>query len=105
MLKTQAQTIFLIHKLLKMQTQKMSLANIKGKLSRSEMKNIMAGSGGTSLCWITTTGANGSSNPSYGQFFSQNCSSGLSSAANNYCVNLIATQGNGVYHCSYNCGC
>ena len=28
-----------------MQTQKMSLANIKGKLSRAEMKNIMAGSG------------------------------------------------------------
>ncbi len=30
-----------------MQTQKMSLANIKGKLSRTEMKNIMAGSGGS----------------------------------------------------------
>lgn len=29
-----------------MVTQKMSLANIKGKLSRAEMKNIMAGSGG-----------------------------------------------------------
>jgi hypothetical protein len=29
-----------------MQTQKMSLANIKGKLNRAEMKNIMAGSGG-----------------------------------------------------------
>ena len=28
-----------------MQTAKMSLANIKGKLSRKEMKNIMAGSG------------------------------------------------------------
>lgn len=28
-----------------MQTKKMSLANIKGKLSRSEMKKIMAGSG------------------------------------------------------------
>ncbi len=28
-----------------MQTQKMSLANIKGKLSRAEMKSIMAGSG------------------------------------------------------------
>jgi len=31
-----------------MQTTKMSLANIKGKLSRTEMKNIMAGSGGSS---------------------------------------------------------
>ena len=29
-----------------MQTTKMSLANIQGKLSRTEMKNIMAGSGG-----------------------------------------------------------
>lgn len=28
-----------------MKTQKMSLANIEGKLSRAEMKNIMAGSG------------------------------------------------------------
>ena len=28
-----------------MQTQKMSLANIKGKLSRAEMKKIMAGCG------------------------------------------------------------
>ena len=28
-----------------MKTKKMSLANIQGKLSRNEMKNIMAGSG------------------------------------------------------------
>lgn len=28
-----------------MKTEKMSLANIQGKLSRAEMKNIMAGSG------------------------------------------------------------
>jgi hypothetical protein len=32
-----------------MQTQKMSLANIQGKLSRNEMKNIMAGS---SVCTL-----------------------------------------------------
>jgi hypothetical protein len=31
-----------------METKKMSLANLQGKLSRAEMKNIMAGSGGTS---------------------------------------------------------
>ena len=31
-----------------MKTKKMSLANIQGKLSRTEMKNIMAGSGGDS---------------------------------------------------------
>lgn len=33
-----------------MQTQKMSLANIKGKLTRIEMKNIMAGSGAPCGC-------------------------------------------------------
>jgi len=32
-----------------MQTTKMSLANIQGKLSRAEMKNIMAGSGTCAL--------------------------------------------------------
>ena len=35
-----------------MPTTKMSLANLQGKLSRAEMKNIMAGSGGS-------TGKNG----------------------------------------------
>jgi hypothetical protein len=33
-----------------MKTTKMSLANIQGKLSRTEMKNIMAGSGGGGNC-------------------------------------------------------
>ena len=33
-----------------MQQKKMSLANIKGKLSRVEMKNIMAGSGDNVWC-------------------------------------------------------
>lgn len=33
-----------------MKTTKMSLANIQGKLSRTEMKNIMAGSGGDNMC-------------------------------------------------------
>ena len=39
-----------------MQTTKMSLANIQGKLSRTEMKNIMAGSGDedTYKCCIGT---------------------------------------------------
>ena len=45
-----------------MQTQKMSLANIQGKLSRTEMKNIMAGvetvggeTGCYRCCWTGTT--------------------------------------------------
>ncbi len=33
-----------------MKRTKMSLANIQGKLSRTEMKNIMAGSGGIGKC-------------------------------------------------------
>lgn len=33
-----------------MQKTKMSLANIQGKLSRVEMKKIMAGSGGSGEC-------------------------------------------------------
>jgi hypothetical protein len=33
-----------------MKTQKMSLANIQGKLSRTEMKSIMAGSGPGDSC-------------------------------------------------------
>ncbi len=33
-----------------MKTTKISLANIEGKLSRAEMKNIMAGSGNTCNC-------------------------------------------------------
>ena len=34
-----------------MKTEKISLANIQGKLSRNEMKNIMAGSGGGGTCY------------------------------------------------------
>lgn len=33
-----------------MKRMKMSLATIEGKLSRTEMKNIMAGSGGAGTC-------------------------------------------------------
>ena len=47
-----------------MKTQKMSLANIQGKLSRAEMKNIMAGSGGANCpigkaCYNWYRGING----------------------------------------------
>ena len=81
-----------------MKTQKMSLANIKGKLSRTEMKNIMAGSGG--VCTITTSGPNYSNPQTRTIVFSNG---NASTGANNYCVNLIATSGNGVYHCGYSC--
>lgn len=44
-----------------MQTKKMSFANIQGKLSRTEMKNIMAGSGtGCTKCKVNSDcGVNG----------------------------------------------
>jgi len=44
-----------------MKTTKMSLANIQGKLSRTEMKNIMAGSGSaacTTECTLNQAGCN-----------------------------------------------
>ncbi len=41
-----------------MKTQKMSLANIQGKITRAEMKNIMAGSGsGSSYCGTYSCGS------------------------------------------------
>ncbi len=51
-----------------METKKMSLANIQGRISRAEMKNIMAGSeggecvectstSGYTSCWYTTGSA------------------------------------------------
>ncbi len=43
MLKAKGKQFSLIFKTKKMQTKKMNLANIQGKLSRTEMKNIMAG--------------------------------------------------------------
>ena len=48
MLKAKANN-FINFKIKKMETKKMSLANIQGKLSRIEMKNIMAGSGSTCI--------------------------------------------------------
>lgn len=60
-------TIFYNFNQIKMQTKKMSLANIQGKLSRAEMKSIMAGSGddggqcGTD-CADTTTCVTGGHN-------------------------------------------
>jgi len=40
-----------------MQPKKMSLANIQGKLSREEMKNIMAGSGFDGGCGDSCSGS------------------------------------------------
>lgn len=45
-----------------MKTTKMSLANIQGKLSRAEMKKIMAGSGGDGGCDQATCSAQSNSN-------------------------------------------
>lgn len=54
-----------------MKTTKMTLANIQGKLSRTEMKNIMAGTGGSNChCYLRSSGC-----PS-GQFISTACDFG-----------------------------
>jgi|LakWasMet15_LOW5_FD_contig_61_739405_length_307_multi_6_in_0_out_0_1 hypothetical protein len=59
-----------------MQTQKLSLANIQGKLSRAEMKNIMAGSGnGCVERW------------------------GICNATDLCCEGLTCSTGNGTNHC------
>ncbi|MFV0390544.1 MAG: hypothetical protein ACK5KP_01455 [Paludibacteraceae bacterium] len=42
-----------------MKTVKMSLANLQGKMSRKEMKNIMAGSGNLALCVANTNWRSG----------------------------------------------
>ena len=63
-----------------MQTQKMSLANIQGKLTRTEMKVIMAGSG-SYTCNATAT-------PGYHVQSPGSCSgtqSGCQSACNSWC--------------------
>jgi hypothetical protein len=43
-----------------MKTQKMSLSAIQGKLSRAEMKGIMAGSGSATYCFARCSGHTGS---------------------------------------------
>ena len=63
-----------------MQTQKMSLANIKGKLSRAEMKNIMAGSG--------AAGCNSSCNNTCTQSDGRSGTCHANSAAKCFCVSV-----------------
>lgn len=57
MQKAKAETIFNNLKLKEMKTKKMSLENIQGKLSRAEMKNIMAGSGQSGGYCINSVGS------------------------------------------------
>lgn len=58
-----------------MQTQKMSLANIQGKLSRAEMKNIMAGSGAAGGCCASDSNCGGNA-PYCNKGQSCNCGNG-----------------------------
>jgi hypothetical protein len=95
----------------KMKNVKLSLANIQGKLSRTEMKNLNGGKApggggddGTSSCWITTYGAH-YSNPNTNLIFVSSGCPSASSEAEAYCNDLISTTDNGVYHCKFNCGC
>ena len=65
-----------------MQTQKMSLANIQGKLSRSEMKNIMAGSGGGTC----RSGACTVYNSANGQTYSGYCGLWVHTTGSSHCM-------------------
>ena len=79
MLKAKAETILLILNFKKMPTKKMSLANMQGKLSRAEMKKIMAGSG------VISCG--------------EGCSSGTDCHLNSSCPKCISHNG-GSYQCA-----
>jgi hypothetical protein len=61
-------TIFKQIKFFKMKTTKMSLATIQGKLSRVEMKKIMAGSG-ESDCGTQCSGTCSLGNGNYGKCY------------------------------------
>jgi hypothetical protein len=51
MLKAIGQQFYLTYQFKKMKSTKMNVANIQGKLNRTEMKNIMAGSGAGPMHW------------------------------------------------------
>ena len=65
-----------------MKTKKMSLANIQGKLSRAEMKNIMAGLGDPFGCPTTFTSSCSSGN---------NCRCCWGSGNDQYCTSAKNT--------------
>lgn len=76
------------------------------KLTKNEMKMVMgglhAGGGdGRTVCSVWTTDINGQRTDTW--IAVDGSGSSASNAANNHCVNLIVTQGTGVYHCGYNC--
>ena len=73
-----------------MQTKKMSLANIQGKLSRTEMKNIMAGSG---TCCVRGYWNSGS--------YQQQCS--VSSASAQLAASQWSAAGGHFYWCCASC--
>ncbi len=73
----------------------MSLANIQGKLGRSEMKNIMAGSGcyivysdqGYSSCWYTSGNAVDLCNSVYGSHCNATSGTTVNCQTNNCTMN------------------
>lgn len=78
------------------------------RLEQSEMKRIKGAEGAQSTldgaaggdakaCWIHTYSKNGTAYEAYAIF----CSG--SAAANQHCVDVLLTNGNGVFRCTYNC--
>lgn len=81
--------------------QKLSLANVIGKLTRSEMRSVMAGSGSStagSECNLTITEQGNTY--VWKQWFVASTYAGVSSAANAACVEIIQ---NGATRCTYDC--
>lgn len=75
--KSYRQTIISNFKIKKMKTTKMSVAKIEGKLSRVEMKNIMAG-GGSTGCYKCCRDSNGLCSDCAYSYSSAPCESGCS---------------------------
>jgi hypothetical protein len=75
------------------------------KLSRAEMKNVTGGvhQGGNTACTFVTSGPNYSNPSEPGMAIMDGTGAEASANANAYCVTLISTPGNGIYHCSYSC--
>ena len=80
-----------------MKTLKMSLANIQGKLSRAEMRKVMAGSGETGSCCVTAIGVDLSGN----QWTDRTC--GYSSSYAQELARGVGMDGGRGYWCCASC--
>jgi len=75
-----------------MQTTKMSLANVQGKLNRSEMRNIMAGAEGVMQCaWKNVSGAVTLGNCTGTQYQCQTFANSWCASHSSHCASVTCT--------------